>query len=238
MALFPNATLMTAYGMTEACSSITFDTLTAPGGRCVAPPVHHGSSSSSTGNQPGAPPPQMHGSQSTGSASAGLGVCLGTPAPGVEVRIDAASADAASLLDERQRSHASAGPASPAGEVLTRGPHLMSGYWPPAGRGGAGSSGSSSGSASAFTPDGWLRTGDLGWLDARGRLWLLGRVKDMIKSGGENVMAAEVEAVLCAHPGVAAAAVVGLPHARLGETVRGSVGMNECACQRACRVAM
>jgi acyl-CoA synthetase (AMP-forming)/AMP-acid ligase II len=72
----------------------------------------------------------------------------------------------------------------------------------------------------AVLPCGWLRTGDLGWLDAAGRLWLLGRAKDMVKSGGENVHAREVEAMLEGHPAVAAAAVVGLPHTRLGETVR------------------
>lgn len=68
-------------------------------------------------------------------------------------------------------------------------------------------------------PSGWLRTGDLGCLDARGALWLVGRVKDVVKSGGENVLGAEVERALARHPGVAAAAVVGLPHARLGEQV-------------------
>jgi acyl-activating enzyme 14 len=68
-------------------------------------------------------------------------------------------------------------------------------------------------------PGGWLRTGDLGWQDSSGCLWLLGRAKDMVKSGGENVYASEVEAVLLQHPGVAAAAVVGVPDARLGEKV-------------------
>lgn len=68
-------------------------------------------------------------------------------------------------------------------------------------------------------PDAWLRTGDLGCLDALGQLWLLGRLKDTIKSGGENVYSSEVEAVLQRHPAVAAVAVVGLPHGRLGEQV-------------------
>eukprot|EP00198_Chlamydomonas_reinhardtii_P000720 XP_001690055.1 predicted protein [Chlamydomonas reinhardtii] len=77
--------------------------------------------------------------------------------------------------------------------------------------------GSNNSSKPALTADGWLRTGDLGYLAADGGLWLLGRAKDMIKSGGENVFAPQVEAVLCAHPAVAAAAVVGLPHERLGE---------------------
>ncbi len=74
--------------------------------------------------------------------------------------------------------------------------------------------------AGAFTWGGaWLRTGDIGALDAQGRVWLAGRAKDVIKSGGESVHASEVEAALCAHPAVAAAAAVGLPHARWGEQV-------------------
>ena len=71
----------------------------------------------------------------------------------------------------------------------------------------------------AFSGNGWLRTGDLGLRDSEGRLWLLGRAKDMIKSGGENVFAPEVEQALCQHPAVAAAAVVGVPDERLGEKV-------------------
>lgn len=74
--------------------------------------------------------------------------------------------------------------------------------------------------------DGWLATGDLGFLDSSGALWLVGRAKDMIKSGGENVLAAEVERVLLRHPGVAGAVVVGLPHTRLGEQVRGTRGIS------------
>lgn len=66
---------------------------------------------------------------------------------------------------------------------------------------------------------GWLRTGDVGYLDERGQLWLLGRQKDVIRTGSENVHASEVEAVLTQHPGVRAAAVVGMPHTKLGECV-------------------
>lgn len=73
-----------------------------------------------------------------------------------------------------------------------------------------------------LTDNGWLRTGDLGYLDACGVLWLCGRIKDMIKSGGENVYASEVERVLLQHDAVAAAAAVGIPHQRLGEQVSGS----------------
>ncbi|NYI00273.1 AMP-binding protein [Cupriavidus plantarum] len=71
--------------------------------------------------------------------------------------------------------------------------------------------------AKVFTPDGWLRTGDLGALRADGRLRLVGRLKDVFRVGGENVAPAEVEQVLLSHPAVASAQVVGVPDARLGE---------------------
>ncbi|MCW3011653.1 MAG: AMP-binding protein [Solirubrobacterales bacterium] len=71
--------------------------------------------------------------------------------------------------------------------------------------------------AAAFDEDGWYRTGDRGAVDAEGRLRFLGRLKDMFKVGGENVAAAEVEAVLMSHPAVLLAAVVAIPDQRLGE---------------------
>ena len=71
--------------------------------------------------------------------------------------------------------------------------------------------------AAAFTPDGWLKTGDLGELTAEGRLRMTGRLKDVFRVGGENVAPAEVEEVLLAHPAVETAQVIGVPDARLGE---------------------
>jgi fatty-acyl-CoA synthase len=71
--------------------------------------------------------------------------------------------------------------------------------------------------ARAFTPDGWLRTGDLGELTTDGRLRMSGRLKDVFRVGGENVAPAEVEEVLLAHPAVETAQVIGVPDARLGE---------------------
>jgi len=70
---------------------------------------------------------------------------------------------------------------------------------------------------SAVLKDGWLYTGDLGYFDADGYLYIAGRKKEMIISGGENVYPGEIEQVLCNHPDVAIAAVVGAPHDLWGE---------------------
>jgi steroid-24-oyl-CoA synthetase len=91
------------------------------------------------------------------------------------------------------------------GEVTLRSPTVMSGYWNRPGE-------------SPVDPDGWLRTGDLGRLE-NGELVLVGRAKDVIIRGGENVAAAHVEGCLLRHPAVAQVAVVGLPHPDLGEEV-------------------
>jgi acyl-CoA synthetase (AMP-forming)/AMP-acid ligase II len=72
-------------------------------------------------------------------------------------------------------------------------------------------------------PDGWLHTGDAGYFDADGYLYLHDRIKDMIVSGGENVYPAEVENVLLSHAVVADAAVIGVPHEKWGETVKAIV---------------
>jgi long-chain acyl-CoA synthetase len=73
--------------------------------------------------------------------------------------------------------------------------------------------------AAALTHDGWLRTGDGGFVDADGYLFLTDRIKDMVVSGGENVYPIEVEEALSQHPGVSEVAVIGLPDERWGETV-------------------
>ena len=71
--------------------------------------------------------------------------------------------------------------------------------------------------ADAFSEDGWLRSGDLGRQDEDGYYYIVGRLKDMYISGGENVYAAEVEAQLAAHPGVLEAAIIGIPDEKWGE---------------------
>src|SRR4029077_20226890 len=73
--------------------------------------------------------------------------------------------------------------------------------------------------ASTWTEDGWLRTGDLAFLDEEGFVYISGRIKDMIIRGGNNIYATDVEAVLLEHPAVQEAAVIGVPHAVLGEDV-------------------
>jgi long-chain acyl-CoA synthetase len=77
--------------------------------------------------------------------------------------------------------------------------------------------------AAALTPDGWLRTGDGGYVDEDGYLFLTDRIKDMIVSGGENVYPIEVEDVLAQHADVADVAVVGIPDAHWGELVKAFV---------------
>jgi long-chain acyl-CoA synthetase len=93
------------------------------------------------------------------------------------------------------------------GEAWLRGPNLARGYW------------GSDVESSAFTADGWYRTGDVMRQDEDGYYYLVDRVKDVIIRAGENVYAAEVEALLADHPDVLASAVVGVPDERLGEEV-------------------
>ncbi len=77
--------------------------------------------------------------------------------------------------------------------------------------------------ARTVDPDGWLRTGDAGYFDAEGYLYLHDRIKDMIVSGGENIYPAEVENVLLSHEAVVDAAVIGVPDEKWGETVKAIV---------------
>jgi long-chain acyl-CoA synthetase len=103
-------------------------------------------------------------------------------------------------------------PAGEVGEVWTRSDQNMMGYWNKADE-----------TASVLSHDNWFRTGDAGWVDAEGYLFLHDRIKDMIVSGGENVYPAEVENALLAHAGVGDAAVIGVPDDRWGETVKAIV---------------
>jgi long-chain acyl-CoA synthetase len=98
------------------------------------------------------------------------------------------------------------------GELWTRSPYTMLGYW-----------GKPEETAAAIDSDGWLRTGDAGFIDDEGYVFLHDRIKDMIVSGGENVYPAEVENILLSQSEVADAAVIGVPDDRWGETVKAIV---------------
>ncbi|MFB4298692.1 FadD3 family acyl-CoA ligase [Actinomadura sp. NTSP31] len=121
-----------------------------------------------------------------------IATTVGRARPGFEIRVvDGAGEDAAE---------------GEVGEIVLRGPTVMAGYLddPDA-------------TAEVLSPDGWLRTGDLGRFDERGCLRIAGRSKDMFIVGGFNAYPAEIEAMLLEHPGVREVAVIGVPDARLGQ---------------------
>jgi acyl-CoA synthetase (AMP-forming)/AMP-acid ligase II len=119
----------------------------------------------------------------------------GKPLPGVEIRIADATGEPL--------------PTGQIGEVLVRSAQVMSGYHR-----------LDEATAKAFVEGGWYRTGDAGYLDEDGYLYLYDRVKDMIVSGGENIYPVEVENALHEHPGVRDCAVIGVPDERWGEAVK------------------
>jgi long-chain acyl-CoA synthetase len=123
----------------------------------------------------------------------------GKPYPHVELRI----VDPASGAEL---------PPGQVGELWTRSTQNMQGYWAKADE-----------TSQTVTGDGWLKTGDAGYLDADGYLFLTDRIKDMIVSGAENIYPIEVENVLAGHPAVADVAVIGVPHEKWGETVKAIV---------------
>ena len=96
-------------------------------------------------------------------------------------------------------------PSGEVGELWARGPMIVAGYW-----------NNPEASAATFV-DGWVRTGDLAWVDQEGFCFIADRAKDMLIRGGENIYSSEVENALYEHPAVTDAAVVGIPHRTLGE---------------------
>ncbi len=119
---------------------------------------------------------------------------VGRPQPGVELALRDPDDPAVEVR------------AGEVGEVCLRSPARMTSYWR-----------NPAATAEALTPDGFVRTGDLGRLDDTGRLWLVGRSREVYVRGGYNVFPVEVEAVLAEHPQVAAVAVVPRPDAVMGE---------------------
>lgn len=102
-------------------------------------------------------------------------------------------------------------PRGTVGEVVVRGGHVMQGYW------------NKPDDTAAAVRDGWMHTGDGGYMDDEGYVFIVDRIKDMIISGGENVYSAEVENAIAQHPAVAASAVIGVPDPEWGERVHAVV---------------
>jgi len=97
------------------------------------------------------------------------------------------------------------------GEVCVRGPHVMSGYW------------RKPEETSAALVNGWVKTGDAGYMDEDGFIFLVDRIKDMIVTGGENVYSTEVENAIARHPAVGTTVVIGIPDEKWGESVHAIV---------------
>ena len=114
------------------------------------------------------------------------------------------------IVDENGKSAAANQP----GEVVVRGPSVMTGYY------------ADDEATRSALRNGWFHTGDIGYLDDDGDLWILNRRSDLIVSGGENIYPAEVERVLRSHPQVAEVCVVGLPHADWGQQVAALVQLD------------
>ncbi len=127
-----------------------------------------------------------------------LASSVGLPMPDVEIEI------------RDEQGHAL--PAGEVGEVVARSPRIMKGYWKDEEK-----------TKGAFTPDGWYRTGDKGFRDGEGYLYLAGRGDDVIVRGGENIGPDEVESVLYSHPKVDEAAVIGVKDIEWGQEVRAIV---------------
>jgi len=102
------------------------------------------------------------------------------------------------------------------GEIAIRGPNVMRGYYK-----------NESATTAAFTPDGWLRTGDLGHRDSDGFFYVTGRLKELIIKGGENIAPREIDEALLAHPAVLDAAAVGVPDRHYGQEILAAVVLRE-----------
>jgi len=125
---------------------------------------------------------------------------VGPPLPGVQVRVINPESGAVETAPDA------------IGTLEIKGPNVFKGYWQAPQK-----------TAQEFTPDGWFKTGDLGKIDSNGYVHIVGRVKDLVISGGYNVYPKEVESELDAIPGVVESAVFGVPHPDFGEGVTAAV---------------
>jgi malonyl-CoA/methylmalonyl-CoA synthetase len=131
---------------------------------------------------------------------------VGPPLPGVEVRVINAETGKVETTPDA------------IGMLEIKGPNVFAGYWQAPEK-----------TAQEFTADGWFKTGDLGKIDSNGYVHIVGRVKDLVISGGYNVYPKEVESELDAIPGVLESAVFGVPHPDFGEAVTAAVVLQKGA---------
>ena len=108
-------------------------------------------------------------------------------------------------------------PTDEVGEIVARGPRVMKGYW------------KADEATNTTIRNGWLYTGDMGYMDEAGYIFLSGRAKDIIIRAGENISPEQVEATLHSHPAIDEAAVIGVPDPQWGETVRAIVALKDGA---------
>jgi acyl-CoA synthetase (AMP-forming)/AMP-acid ligase II len=127
-----------------------------------------------------------------------LSSSIGKPLPDVEIKI----------IDEGGKTI----PPFGVGEILARGPRIMTGYWRDEEK-----------TSQVMTQDGWLRTGDMGYMDEEDYIYLTGRADDMIIRGGENISPEEVEDILHSHPKIEEAAVIGVSDPEWGQEPRAVV---------------
>jgi len=150
-----------------------------------------------------------------GDPDGAVATSVGRPVPGVELRVTDEWADGGAAADHRGDDL----PSGEVGRVRVRSAAVMRGYWggPPTGPGASGLVLDRNATELVLAADGWLTTGDFGFLDDEGRLHLAGRANELYIRGGYNVYPAEVEGALSDHPGLDQVAVVGAPDPVLGE---------------------
>jgi acyl-CoA synthetase (AMP-forming)/AMP-acid ligase II len=193
--MFPRTRIVQTYACTEAASSLTFLDVTTTSAT-EPPQKQSGQDGSFSLLRPAA-------------TTTITGYCVGFPPSHIEMAIcqmngdpDGSGQDDDDEIIQKPFVH---------GILATRGPHMMNGYWD--------QTPNAAVEESTKWTRTWFRTNDIGFHDRHGRWYLVGRVTDSIRTGGETVHATEVETILLQHPDIAEAAVFGIPDDRLGELV-------------------
>ncbi|KAG7370648.1 AMP-dependent synthetase and ligase [Nitzschia inconspicua] len=208
-ATFPNARIVQTYACTEAASSLTFWDV---------------STTTQTRNTDNERKTKMDDDNDDDTPS---GDCVGYPPSHVQLALvshnGSADADGTAIADNKSPSQYAVSTPYTLGVIATRGPHVMNGYWIQRG------SARRNDKDTSLTREDWYLGGDLGYWDENGRLYFGGRVADTIRTGGETVLALEVERILEQHPSIQECAVFPLPHSKYGEAVACAVVIKDHA---------